>query len=239
MRAMKRVAALILVMAAAGACTREVVTEVEEPDDAVDAGFDSNPPPDSGLGVLSFSPHVAYSGYDGTHTFKVPIAVYDSADDLTVTADDPSAATVSPAELQTKLKDDGTFDSGKYFMVDVKKAGTITLTARSNGQTATATINVTSYDPGRYAIGQARYNNQAGAEPACTMCHAGGNAIDHSPAALASSTDEAIATVITTGIATSGFPISGVEGGHRWTVTQEQRDGLVTYLRSLEPRGFK
>jgi hypothetical protein len=71
------------------------------------------------------------------------------------------------------------------------------------------------------------------------MCHAGGNAIDHSPAAMASSTDEAIATVITTGISTAGFPIMGVQGDHRWTVSQAERDGLVTYLRGLPPRGFK
>lgn len=235
---MKKVAWL-LTAAAALACTSRVVQVVEEPDDTRDGGFDSSPPADSGLGVLAFSPDVAYSGFDGTHAFKVPIAVYDSAADLTVTADDATAATIAPVELATKVKDDGTVDNGKYYMVDVKKAGTITLTARSNGKTATARITVASYDPSRWTAGQTRYDNAAGSDPPCTMCHAGGNAIDHSPAAMASSTDEAIAAVITTGIATSGFPISGVQGGHRWNVTQTERDGLVTYLRALDPRGFK
>ena len=78
--------------------------------------FDSSPAPDSGLGVLRFMPETVYSGVDGVHAFVVPIAVYDASGDLTVTADDPSAATIAPATL------DLAGDSGKYFLVTLKSS---------------------------------------------------------------------------------------------------------------------
>lgn len=208
-----------------------------------DAGFkregsvyDSKPSPDSGLGELRFQPSKSYSGYDGTHTFKVPVAVYDSADDLKVTAD---GATVTPTKLKNPVNQDGVTDNGKYFLVTVEQAGTITLTATSAGRSVTSTIDVVSYAPSRWQAGQTRYVNGGGGDPPCTNCHVNGQAIDHSPAALATSTDETVAAVITTGISPAGFPIQGVPGGHRWTVTDTEKAGLVTYLRALDPRGFE
>ena len=238
-------AGVVFLAAYAGvfACSSTQTTYVDEPDDepgVKDAGFDSKPSTDSGLGILTFMPETSYSGHDGTHDFIVPVAVYDSGDDLTVTADDPSAAEVVPKQLTNPVRPDGTTDNGKYFFVTVKKPGTITLTASSGGKSVQSTITVTEYSTARWAAGEARYKNGSGGEPACTECHVNGQAIDHSPAALATATDEKIAVVITTGISTSGFPIKiNNEPGHRWTVTDEERDGLVTYLRSLEPRGFK
>jgi mono/diheme cytochrome c family protein len=124
--------------------------------------------------------------------------------------------------------------------VTVKKAGTIKLTAKSNGKSAESTITVAQYSTSRWTAGETRYKNGSGGDPPCTDCHVNGKAIDHSPAALATATDEKIAVVITTGISTSGFPIKiDNQPGHKWNVTDEERDGLVTYLRSLEPRGFK
>ena len=58
------------------------------------------------------------------------------------------------------------------------------------------------------------------------------------PPASASASVHA-AEVITTGISTAGFPIKEMSKGHRWEVSDEERDGLVTYLRGLEPRGFE
>ncbi len=225
------------------ACSSTQTTYVDEPDEepgVKDAGFDTKPSAESGLGILTFMPERSYSGFDGTHDFVVPVAVYDSGDDLKVTASDPSAVEIVPKKLTNPVRPDGTTDNGKYFFVNVKKAGTVTLIASSNGKTAESTITVTEYSTARWAAGEARYKNGSGGEPACTDCHVNGEAIDHSPAALATATDEKIAVVITTGISTSGFPIKiDNEPGHKWTVTEEERDGLVTYLRSLEPRGFK
>lgn len=222
-------------------CEKTETVWVEDPEEPIsDAGFDSRPAPDSGLGILHFRPEQTYSGFDGTNTFRVPIAVYDADDDLTVVATDPSTVDIVPKQLANPVLDDGTIDNGKYFFVTVKKAGTITLQAKSRGETAEARIDVTEYAPDRWSVGETRYKLGASGEPACAMCHAGGQAIDHSPAALATATDEQIAAVITSGISISGFPIR-IDGspGHRWTVTDDERDGLVTYLRALEPRGFE
>ncbi len=208
--------------------------------DPKDAGYDSQPSLDSGLGVLSFSPEQAYSGFDGVHTYKVPVAVYDAADDLKVTATDPSSVAIAPVKLAQPTRPDGTHDNGRYFMITVKKAGTITLVAESQGKKAEASITAAQYTPSRWSGGEARYTSAgSNGDPPCTQCHAGSAGIDHSPASMASATDQALGTVITTGISTAGFPIKEDTKGHRWEVTDDERDGLVTYLRGLEPRGFQ
>jgi hypothetical protein len=244
-RSSAALATAVFVAAYAGvfACSTTKVSYIDEPEQQgpTDAGFDSNPPADSGLGLLTFMPETAFSGYDGQHTFIVPVAVYDSGDDLKVTASDPSTVDIVTKQLSKPVRSDGTTDNGKYFFVTVKKPGTVKLTAASQGKTAEATITVTQYDASRWTAGETRYKNGGGpGQPPCTDCHVNGEAIDHSPAALATASDEKIAVVITQGISTSGFPIKiNSEPGHTWKVTDEERDGLVTYLRSLEPKGFK
>lgn len=204
-----------------------------------DAGYDSTPSLDSGLGVMSFSPDQSYSGFDGEHTFQVPIAVYDSSDDLVVSATDPSAATVEPVALANPMRSDGTYDSGKYFMVTIKQTGTITIVASSQGSKVQGAIAAAAYTSAQWKTGEYRYlNGGTNGDPPCTQCHGGENGIDHSPAAMASADDEKIRAVITTGISVAGFPIKEPTKGHRWTVTQDELDGLVTYLRGLTPRGF-
>lgn len=201
--------------------------------------YDSTPSPDSGLGELLFRPDMVYSGVDGTHTFKLPVAVYDGASDLTVTASDPSALTIEKTALANPVLPDGTTDNGAYFMLTAKKAGTFTLTASSQGRSTTATVTIVQYAPTRWAAGEARYTTANGSDPPCTDCHVNGQAIDHSPATMASADDEKLAAAFTTGIKPNGTPITGVTGGHRWTVTNDERDGLVTYLRAIDPKGFR
>jgi hypothetical protein len=205
--------------------------------------YDSAVSPESGLGELLFRPSQVYSGTDGTHTFKIPIAVYDSDSDLAVTASDGTALTLTPATLKNPVDSDGITDNGKYFLITVKKAGSYTLTATSKGRSTTASVTITSYAAGRYAAGQTRYE-QAGTGPdrPCTTCHVNGASIDHSPAALATATDQEIGIIITTGVKPGPTVIRiDSEPGtqHRWNVTDAERDGLITFLRGIEPRGFQ
>jgi hypothetical protein len=209
--------------------------------------YDSAPDPNSGLGQLRFMPSAVFSGVDGEHTFKAPIAVYDASTDLEVTADDPAAVTLTATALE-KPTNNGVLDSGQYFLITTKKTGRITLTASSKGKTASAVVEITQYDPQRWAAGEKRYTSAGtNADPPCTRCHTGGSAIDHSPAAMASIKDQEIALIIMNGIKPGPAPIEGVncpecsaEGGqHRWALTDTEKNGLITYLRSLEPRGFK
>ena len=230
------------------ACSSTPAATGDDDDDQGDASdftrdgstYDSTPNPDSALGVLRFSPDKSYSGFDGTHGFKVPIAVYDGASDLKVSLDDAAEGTLTPVKLVNPTKT-GVTDSGKYYMVVIQKAGTFTVSATSGGQTVSSTITVTNYDAARYGTGQARYNttDNTDTRKACTQCHGTGtDKIDHSPAVLATATDEEVKAIITTGIL-NNFPIK-INGmsGHRWDATDDELDGLVTYLRALEPNGF-
>ena len=207
--------------------------------------YDSTPSPESGLGQLLFRPNNVYSGIDGTHTFKVPLAVYDSDADLVVTPSDPSALTVAKATLKNPVNPDGVTDNGKYFMLTALKAGTYTLTATSKGRTTTASVTVSDYAANRWDDGDKRYNNSVATKTpdrACKNCHVNGLAIDHSPAALATATDQEIGIIITTGVkpGPSVIKIPSEPGTqHKWTVDDIEKDGLVTYLRALDPRGFQ
>jgi hypothetical protein len=210
--------------------------------------YDSAPSPESGLGELLFRPDRVFTGRDGTHTFQVPVAVYDADSDLTVTADDPAGVTITKATLTNPVNQDGVTDNGRYFLLTALKAGTFTLTATSKGKSATASLTVTSYDAGRYAAGEARYTNgivTKTADRACTTCHVQGMGIDHSPAALGTATEQDVGVIITTGVKPGiGGPqvikIKDEPGTqHKWDVTDAEKDGLITYLRGLPPRGFQ
>jgi len=208
------------------------------------SAYDSTPSPESGLGELLFRPNAVYSGVDGTHTFKVPLAVYDSDSDLSVTASDPSALTLAKATLKNPVSPDGITDNGKYYMITALKAGTYTLTATSKGRSTTASITIASYAANRWDDGDKRYNNSVATmtpDRACKNCHVNGLAIDHSPAALATATDQEIGIIITSGVkpGPSVIKIPNDPTPHQWTVTATEKDGLVTYLRAIDPRGFQ
>lgn len=211
--------------------------------------YDSTPDPEAGLGRLRFMPAVAYTGFDGEHTFAVPIAVYDGdKEDLRVTTADDGSATIAPVELEKPVSDDGVRDNGVYYFITIRRASpTITLSATSRGRTAEAKIHVTAYDAARWVTGDTRYRtgNTSANNPPCLQCHSGGASIDHSPATMASAPDQQIGLIITSGIkpgpsyiSTSCSSCDKAGQSHRWTVTDEERDGLITYLRSLSPRGF-
>jgi hypothetical protein len=233
---------------ALASCTVEKTRWVDERQDdeptlgtsiATDASIDSRPPADSGVGVLRFMPVKLHSGFDGEHAFKAPVAVYDADDDLEVAAVDPSAVTIKAAKL-TAGAAGGSTDRGSYFVVQPKVAGTVTLAATSKGRRAEAKLVVAEYTRATWSRGKTRYEAPGrSGEPSCAQCHVNGNAIDHSPAALASVPDATVAMAMTQGISPAGFPITvDHPSHHRWTLDDDEVSGLVTYLRALEPRGF-
>lgn len=230
------------------ACSTSVAVEDESADDVAPAteadkakidtftrdgsAFDSAPPPSSSLGFLHATAQRQYSGFDGVHDFKVPVALRGGGADLQLTADDPSAATVArvtPVTPKEGAKTD-------YFMVTTKKAGLLSLTATSGTQKATVRISVAAYEPARWEAGEARYKNGAGSNAACTTCHVAGKALDHSPTALAAVTDGDVAKIMTLGEKPGPKKITEVD--HRWTMDDDERRGLIVYLRGLDPRGF-
>lgn len=249
---------LCVLLAACSASSTAVADQGEGDDqnaseDGNDASVEQStaattPPPTSGLSRLHLSPSREYSGFDGAHAFKVPIAVYGFAkggeDTVTLAPDEAGSAVVTRVKLKGV---DPVADSGVYFMVEPKKAGTLKLTAKAGTQTAAASISVATYDPARWEAGRARYENAgANGDPSCKSCHVNGKAIDNSPAALASVPDADVGRIMTMGAKPSRATIdtgctdcSDTARKHQWELTDEERRGLITYLRGLEPRGFE
>jgi mono/diheme cytochrome c family protein len=185
----------------------------------------ASPPP-----VLRVLPADTYSGYDGTHVFRVPVAVY-GAKEAKLVPSDASMVDVQPAKLV-----DTSMDDGVYFIVRTKKVGTVKLTAQAGGGSASATLTIAPYTLDEYQVGAQRYTNAASSGPACVSCHAASGGIDHSPSRMASAKDSDVVSVITTGILVEGNPITQVR--HKWAVSDAEAAGLVSYLRALAPRGF-
>lgn len=134
--------AAALGLGATFACSSEpTLVEVPDGEGDTDASpqrdgsvYDSAPSPESGLGELLFRPNRVFTGLDGTHSFKVPVAVYDSASDLSVTADDPFSVTITASALKNPVNAEGVTDNGTYFLLTASKAGTYTLAATSKGR---------------------------------------------------------------------------------------------------------
>ena len=181
---------------------------------------------------LAVYPLRQYTGFDGAHDFQAPLGVFRAKEDLEVTASDPSMVEILPAQYKDAKAD------GQYFLLKAKKAGEVTLTARSRGKTVTSTLVIQQYSADDYAVGEARYTEgpSEGATRPCAGCHRKPDGADHSPAAISAADDNAVKAVISTGIDLSNSPIRSVE--HRWEADAATLDGLVTYLRALPPRGY-
>ena len=167
---------------------------------------------DGGVGNvtdLTVLPDRAYTGFDGTHAYQLPVSVAGSASDLTLTASDPSAVDIKPA-VNTNPEAD---PSEKWFLVTTKKAGSVTLTARSGGKSAESKLTITAYSTARWDTGNQRYHNGEGGDPPCAQCHEKAGGPDHSPLTLSPVDDESAKTVITAGIV-NNIPIKGVN--HKW-----------------------
>jgi hypothetical protein len=193
--------------------------------------------------VPEINPPVAYSGFDGEHTFVIPLlASLDGEVEWSVA--DPSIVDLAvPSATPTTWSELG--DS--WVVLTTKKAGTTTLTATAGGVSATAEVNVAAYDPAVVWVGWGRYENPHTGEPpdrlACAGCHGRPDGADHSPFRVAGYTDEAILGAIVNGRYEN---VPGEEPqqlvaprDHKWTLTDAEAEGIVPYLRTLPPTGFK
>jgi len=225
------------------ACETTTTMEVDDPDPpkkdsgkVFDAGTTDEQNPIVGIDPdLQIIPTAAYTGFDGTRTFRVPIAVYGAKAGLTVKVSDPSVLDVKAAKLV-----DAAGDDGQWYLLTAKKAGVVDVTATYNSKSVKSRVTVLGYEPSRYTIGEDRYKNGSGdvankGKP-CVGCHIGNGAPDHSPMTLSGTNDELAKTVITNGIK-GGVPITKLD--HKWEASSEELDGLVTYLRALDPRGVQ
>lgn len=170
-------------------------------------------------------PETLYSGFGGTtQAYKVPVLGLNAPGAVTWTVEDPSMAVVDST-------------SGSNVTFKTLKAGTTKVTATSGGQSVSVDLVINEYTTADWTAGQQRYTNGADAKnPACNTCHNGAGGPDHTPTELDADPDDEIAVTFTTGVDPEGRPVN--DGNHKWTVTDAQKKGLMSYLRSLPPTGY-
>jgi len=150
-------------------------------------------------------------------------------------------------------------------MITAKKAGDFTITAKAGNRTGSVKIHITAATEDDYTRGEARYNNAiqlmfnagqimtAGGgmvmlanNVSCKNCHGSGAnflAVEHTPQQTGGYTDEEIKNIFENGMKPAGAKWGSLPGimnyypmFHKWAASAEEYQGLVVYLRSLEPK---
>lgn len=194
---------------------------------------------------ILFSP--IYSAFDGVHEFKVP-AIVNGYTGVQWEAEDPSMVDLVPNG-----------DNG--VMITTRKAGTTRIIARAGALSGSAQIHITEAAPTDWELGEQRYNNgvplpnfdaamAAGMgfslsdDLSCRNCHGGGAdalSVEHTPQQTGGYSDEELIAIFTMGQKPptagwrSGIPMFIYTMLHTWNATEEEKKGVVVYLRSLEP----
>lgn len=203
----------------------------------------------------------SYSGFDGVHTFKLPMRVKCTNVPL-------SAWHASPASAVTFDADP---DNADGVMVTIVEAvPEIKIGVVNSGLGGQAPIHVTIGTPAEWELGNFRYNNGADwslniampeAPPPntkCTVCHTDNSStgfnIQHTPTQLARASDQALVQIMTTGTKPADVPFRVLPATitfgfetftnaqlykefHLWDGDAEHLKGMVLYLRSLTPKG--
>lgn len=195
---------------------------------------------------ILFSP--MYSAFDGMHDYKVP-AIVNGYTDVRWEADPMDAVAFTP------LGDNGV-------TITTRAAGDVRIIARSGSLSGSTMLHIRQADPSEWQIGFDRYNNevplpqldpmQAMAmgvmlpdDLSCRNCHGGGAealSVEHTPQQTGGYSDADLIAIFTMGQKPpasnwrSGIPEFIYMRIHTWAATEEEKNGIVTYLRSLEPK---
>lgn len=195
---------------------------------------------------VAFNP--AYSGYsDGTRTFKIP-AIVPGLPNVQWSASDSSFVS-----LENDAATGGV-------IITTKKAGIVKIIARSGSLSGSADLNITQYNEADCKAGDDRYNNSIGLDAgsafqalspntpknvSCHSCHGEGASfisVQHTPQQTGGWTDDDLMNIITKGFKPDGsvfvtmVPPQIYQMFHKWDVTEQEKIGIVCYLRSLEPK---
>jgi hypothetical protein len=223
---------LSLVVASACVTVAGVGCSAPAPAETLSAG-------DTSAAIQIYFP-VGYSAVDnGAHDFKLP-AIVTGVSGIKWSVSDPSLMDLEPNA------------DGTQVMMTMKGAGVVTLIATAGSLKGTAQINIRQADPAEYDNGKARYTNGVTIQPGgfrhpdptlqCTNCHApGGMDVEHTPMQTGGYSDQDLVNIMTTGTKPPGvaqrvMPFAKWHALHQWKMTDDEKNGLVTYLRSLEPQ---
>jgi hypothetical protein len=190
-------------------------------------------------------PQIAYTGFNPNADFRVMFVTNILEPDLEWTVGDPALATLEPSETPT-IKGVDAKDL-RFVVVKTKKVGKTTVSVRSGETTLKVDLEIRNYTDEQLRVGKARYETGTTSDPArppCASCHAKPEGIDHSPLRMAGFDDETILGVIQRATypesprgqsTTSAFAPTGPLQftGHKWNLHDDEKDGILAYLRSL------
>jgi hypothetical protein len=126
----------------AGMDAAAMLVTYDGPPPNVDGGMILCATPD-GL-PIKFNP--VYSGYDGVHSYQVPVFVVGAnPGSVTWGSSDPTMVSFQP------------YVTG--IMITTRKAGDVTIVARIGSMCGTAPLHITQFSPDDWTVGNARYNN--------------------------------------------------------------------------------
>jgi hypothetical protein len=150
-------------------------------------------------------------------------------------------------------------------LITTRKPGEVRIIAKAGPLSGSAMLKITAFTPEQQAAGEMRYNNaiplpsfnfdrDAGPpdprmfmipdDLSCKNCHgAGATALDveHTPQQTGGYSDEELIGIITMGTKPPGAKFHTMVPQfiytmfHTWGATEEEKTGLVAYLRSLPP----
>jgi hypothetical protein len=197
---------------------------------------------------IVFSP--MYSGFDGgDHNFKIPAIVLD------VQGVHWSASDISYVDMEEDPVTGGV-------MITTRKAGMVKIIARSSdGElSGSSDLTITEYDSSVCAAGEQRYNNSIGIDAgmmtlpgigevpenaSCANCHGEGAMfldVQHTPEQTGGYSDMDLINIFTKGYKPNGslmhtmIPPQIYQRFHTWEATEEEKKGLVCWLRQFEPK---
>jgi hypothetical protein len=186
-------------------------------------------------------PRKMYSAHDGVHAFRVPM--------LTPNAFGVKWSVSNPDTAHIDAYEDSDSAQGSEAMVTAKAAGTATLTATAGGVSATSVLTVTEATPQLWEVGRRRYvegvrirDDVPDPAAACTNCHGTDKTdIEHTPAQIGGFSDQEVITIFTEGRKPPGVKNRVIDVElwspvHRWMMDDQEKKGVVVYLRSLSPQ---
>lgn len=198
-----------------------------------------------------------FTGWDGSHVYKVPaLVVYEMANTAVlapnfdtappqITVADPSVLTAAFVATPADVVDAPKHVARRFVMYTTKKAGSTLVTFTFGTQTVSTRVHVTAYAAGLYEQGKKRYASPDFADASdrvvCSTCHAAKDtkAPDHDPYFQGLLSDESL-------ILTAAFGKVCNDKGqvveralwHQWHFTAEELIALPAYLRAIQPLGY-
>ena len=213
----------------------------------------------SGQNTLKLFPTTAHTGYDGEHEFKVELRVasvkaekWESSDSeavqFTTTEKGVLITTKKAGEFTITARAGDQYGSAKLVVTQYSPADwTFGKERYNNGIDAVRAADGgvlmlpppgampdPNFDPRSIVLDQ---------NAACTYCHGDTSIlrIRHTPLQIAGYSDAQVIDIFTMGTKPPGagmnlFPANIWKMIHQWKMSEQEKQGILVYLRSLEPR---